>query len=131
MDEKNVPIKRKFSLKALPIAGLFIVAIAALLFMSFVAVAYYNGGMNSSVDTLKGEIVAIDKVHNAQTLTLLSNQIGQFPNDRLNIFLNGNTKVRICNEKKPLNDMSVGRTATVVYKELGGVAVADRIYERC
>lgn len=110
---------------------LLIVAVAALFVMSLTDTAFALGVMPGDRGTLKGEVVAVDHVHNANTVTLLSGRIGQFPNDKLNIFLTKDTKLKVCNMSEPLKDIRVGSNATVKYHERGGVAVADSIAERC
>ncbi len=91
------------------------------------AAAYGRAGE----DSLKGEIVAMDTVNHIQTLTVRSDEIGGFPNDKLNIFLNKNTTVTMCSEKEPAKDLKVGRSATIEYHESGGVPVADAVSEQC
>ncbi len=110
---------------------IFAVIVASLLVVSFANTAFALGSMKVDSGSLKGEVVAVNDVHNAQTLTLQSSQIGRFPNDKLNIFLNRSTKVKVCNANEPIKDIKVGHSATVKYHELGGVAVADLISERC
>lgn len=128
--ESKVAQKRS-STAAHLLAGLFIATIAVLFVMSFAGVVYAQVGMQGDRGSLKGEVVAIDHVHNAQTITLRSGQGGQFPNDTLNIFLNKDTKLNVCAVREPLKDMSVDHNATVTYHELGGVAVAASISEQC
>jgi hypothetical protein len=62
------------------LAMLLIMTVAALFVMSFTNLNIAQGSMQDR-GTLKGEVVAIDNVHNARTMTLRSSQIGQFPND--------------------------------------------------
>ena len=81
---------------------------------------------------LKGEVWAVDNLHNINMLTLQSNTIGQFPNDQLNIFMNKNTSVKICNEREAENDINVSRKATVTYHEVQGLLpLADSVTEKC
>jgi hypothetical protein len=83
-------------------------------------------------DTLKGEVVAVDNLHHISMLTLRSDEIGRFPNDRLNIFMNKNTSVKVCNEREPVKDINVSRNATVTYHEVQGLLpVADTVSEKC
>jgi hypothetical protein len=127
MAEKSHITKRS---SARFLAVLFIMTVASLFIMSFTTAALAQGNMQGDRGSLKGEIVAIDNVHNVKTLTLRSEQ-WQFPNDTLNIFVHKDTKFNLCSESKPLKDMGVDRNATVTYHEVGGVAVADSISEHC
>jgi hypothetical protein len=104
--------------------------VAVLFFMSFMNEGLAQGSMLDK-GTVKGEVVAIDNAHNMRTMTLRSDQIGQFPNNELNLFLNHDTTFKVCNANEPFKDMSVDRTATVTYHEVGGVAVANSISEHC
>ena len=114
------------------VAAYFLAVLVAVLFvLSFASAPLAQGSMMGDRSSLKGEIVAIDNVHNAQTMTLRSQYVGQFPNDTLNIFLHKDTKLKICDASKPLKDLSVDRNANVTYHEVGGVAVADSISEQC
>ncbi len=82
--------------------------------------------------TLKGRVVALDTSHQTKTVTLQSREIGRtVPNSELNIFANDNTRVMVCKESEPLSSVKLGSNATIKYHELGGVALADNIYERC
>jgi hypothetical protein len=108
-----------------------VMILAVIFLLSFTSAALAERGMYGDRGTLTGEVMAIDQVHNATTLTLISSQIGQFPNNQLNIFLNQDTKVQVCKASEPVKDISVSRDATVKYHEVGGVAVAERISERC
>ncbi len=110
---------------------LLIMAITAVFVLSFANAALANGSMQSGATTLNGEVVAVDNVHNDKIVTLQSNQIGQFPNDKLNIFLGQNANIKVCNVKEPFKDIKVGRDANVKYHEMRGIAVADSISERC
>ncbi len=105
--------------------------VASLLIFSLTGNAFAAGAMQGDRGSLKGEVVAVNQVHNAQTLTLRSSQVGQFPNDQLNIFMNKDTKVKVCNVREPYKDIHVDHTAVVKYHELGGVAVANSIAEQC
>lgn len=108
-----------------------VMALAVIFFLSFANAAVAQAGMESESNVLTGEVMAVNPVHGATTLTLISGQIGQFPNNEMNIFLNGDTKVKVCSEREPVNDISVSRNATVTYHEVGGVAVAEQISEQC
>ena len=113
------------------LADLLLLLMAVLVVVSFVNTASaVTAGMQGD-RSITGEVVTVDHGPQAGTLTLRSNQIGQFPNDKLNIFINQNTRVQVCNEKEPVSHMQVDRNATVLYHEAGGVLVADSIHERC
>ncbi len=82
--------------------------------------------------TLKGEVVVVDNLHKMGMLSLRSNEIGQYPNDRLNIFMNKDTKVKVCSEREPQNDIKVSHNATVTYHEVQGLLpLADSVTEKC
>lgn len=108
-----------------------VMAVAAIFFLSLADATVAQAGMQSESNTLTGEVMAVNPVRGATTLTLISSQIGQFPNNELNIFLNSNTKVKVCSEREPVNDINVSRNATVTYHEVGGVAVAEQVSEQC
>ncbi len=83
-------------------------------------------------DTLQGEVVAVDNLHHMGMLTLQSYKIGQFPNDQLNIFMNNDTSVKICNKGEPEKDIKVSRNATITYHEVQGLLpLADSVTEKC
>ncbi len=107
------------------------ITVASLLIFSVTNNAFAAAAMMGDRGSLKGEVVAVNQVHNAQTLTLRSSQIGQFPNDQLNIFMNKDTKVKVCNVREPYKDLRADHSVVVKYHELGGVALADSIAERC
>jgi hypothetical protein len=109
----------------------FVAVVAALFVLSFGITAFAAGGMQGDRGSFKGEIVAINHLHNSNTLTLQSSQIGQYPNDTMNIFVNRDTKVKVCSASEPFKDMKVDHSAAVTYHELGGLAVADSISEQC
>ncbi len=119
------------TLAARLITKFFVVVVAVLLATSFTGAAFARGGLQTERGSLKGEIVTIDHANNLKTVTLRSSQVGQFPNDELNIFLTKDTKIKVCNSLEPFKDMRVDHSATVTYHELGGMAVADSISERC
>lgn len=116
------------------LTGFLAVAAAALFVLSFSNMAYSGGnplkGERSSL-TLKGEIVAVDSGHHIRTLTLISNGIGRYPNDELNIFVKPDVKVKVCGLREPAGDIMVSRNAVIRYHELSGLAVADAVSERC
>lgn len=110
------------------VAVVFVMSVALL----FAAPLANAASAQSRTSTVTGEIVAIDQTNNVNTLTLRSTQqIGQFPNDELNIFLNSGTKINVCKSSEPFKDMKVGRHAKVIYHELGGVPVANSVSEQC
>jgi hypothetical protein len=110
---------------------LSVMSLAVIFLLAFTNVALAQGKMQGDRGTLTGEVIALDHVHNPTTMTLVSSQIGQFPNNQLNIFLSRDTKVQICKASESSKDISVSRNATVTYHEVGGVAVANRISEQC
>jgi hypothetical protein len=105
------------------LAVLFIMAFV----LSFTSVALSQGCMQGDRGSLNGEIVGIGNVGHAQIVTL---RLGHFPNDMLNIFLNKDTKLQVCNASKPLM-WSEGGKAIVRYHQIGGVVIADSIFEKC
>ncbi len=117
---------------ALFLSGLLVLAISAVFVLSLTGYAFSKESMpGSASDTIKGEVIAVDSGHYMKTLTLESDQIGPFPNNSLNIFVNPGTRVNVCGMSEPASDLQVDRTATVIYHEVGGVPVAERISERC
>jgi hypothetical protein len=108
-----------------------------LLFMLILSVSFANSTFagwdrqSAPNDTLQGEVVAVDNLHNMSMLTLQSQKIGQFPNDQINIFMNNDTAVKICNARKPEKDIAVDRNATITYHEVQGLPLADRVTEKC
>ena len=60
---------------------LMMTAAALMVFMSFANVALAQGSMQGNIATLKGEVIAVDAVHNGKPLTLVSGQIGQLEVD--------------------------------------------------
>ncbi len=110
---------------------LSVMTLAVIFLLSFTNAALAQGNMLSDRGALTGEVMAVDHVHNATTLTLVSDQIGQFPNNELNIFINKDTKIQVCKADEPMKDLGVSRNAKVTYHEVGGVAVAKRITEQC
>jgi hypothetical protein len=103
-----------------------------LLAMSFVNTVSASGNWQERYKgSLRGEVVSVNTVNHITTLTLRSEEIGNFPNDTMNIFLNRDTKVKSCNASEPARDINVGRNATIQYHVSGGVIVADALSERC
>jgi hypothetical protein len=120
--------------RALKLAATLIILLVAVISSSFIANnALAIGGRHTRHEnTLKGEVVAVDTLHHINMLTLQSYKIGQFPNDQLNIFMNKNTSVNICSERKPEHDIKVSRDATVTYHEVQGLLpLADSVSEKC
>ena len=95
----------------------FIVVFVALLFV----VSFGNTVHARSYPTewdkgfLQGEIVAVDNLNHITTLTLRSEDIGNFPNDTMSIFLNRDTKVKVCIASEPAKDINVHRKAEIEY----------------
>ena len=113
------------------LTGLVVIIVTALLVLSLANTAFTKEMMQSEKGPLTGEIVAVDNGYDLQMLTVRSDQIGQYPNDTMNIFLNKNTNVNICSAQEPTADITVNRTATIMYHEVAGLAVADRVMEKC
>ncbi len=113
-------------------AGLLLLVLTGVFVLSLTGVAFSRESMPAGArDTLRGEVVAVDTGHYIRTLTLESGQIGPFPNNELNFFMTGSTKVNICGMRSPAGDIQAGRHATVTYHEAGGAPVADSVSERC
>jgi hypothetical protein len=108
-------------------AGLFMMTVASMLILSSYGAAMSQENTQADMGVLSGSIVGISNVNNMQVVTL---RLGNFPQDTLNIFLNKDAKFQVCNESRPLA-WTEGREATVTYHELGGLAIADSIYEKC
>ncbi len=114
-------------------------ALLVLLFTLILIVSFANSTLASwgnkqagQKDTLQGEVVAVDHLHHMGMLTLQSYKIGQFPNDQLNIFMNKDTSVKICNKREPEKDIKVSRNATVTYHEVQGLLpLAYSVREKC
>lgn len=115
------------------LTGLIVLIAAALIVLSYtnMAAAYTWGTMQKGEKAVKGEVVAIDNMGHLTVLTVQSNEIGRFPNDQMNIFLKPYTTAKICKATEPAKDIRVSRNATIKYHELGGLAVADSVSERC
>lgn len=82
-------------------------------------------------NSLNGEVVAVENARHLTVLTVQSEEIGPFPNDQLNIFVNPYTTVKICKGTEPARDVKVNKVATITYHEVAGLAVADRVREHC
>ncbi len=122
--------RRKSYLLMIGLVTMFVVMIAAaVLAFSRTSSAAPRGTVKE--DTIKGEVYSITNSRHLGTLTMLSEKLGAYPNDELNIFLTKNTKVKICSVREPEKDIAASRTATVKYHEIQGLAVADRVSERC
>ncbi len=129
---RNIFTKKGSAKTAMLLTGFIILIAAALIVLSFTNTAFTRGSMQTGEKVaLKGEIVTVDNGHHLRTLTLRSDEIGRYPSDKLNIFLNQGTKVKVCGMREPAKDIRVSRNATIVYHELGGLAVADSVSERC
>ncbi|HUI45232.1 MAG TPA: hypothetical protein VL122_04450 [Nitrospirota bacterium] len=127
-------ITRRGSGSRVNLLAKFFILLVILVFSTSFANSVPAAGSQQAVqkDTLKGEVVAVDNLHHISMLTLRSDEIGRFPNDRLNIFMNKNTSVKVCNEREPVKDINVSRNATVTYHEVQGLLpVADTVSEKC
>ena len=110
--------------------GFVVLTVAALFVLSFTNTAFTEG-MAEGEGPLTGEVIAVDSGPHLGTLTLRSDEIGQYPNDKLNIFLSKDTEVKACDMSEPGKDIAVGRDVMIEYHEVGGLAVADSVAERC
>ncbi|MGD0884071.1 MAG: hypothetical protein ABSA46_04200 [Thermodesulfovibrionales bacterium] len=84
---------------------------------------------NDTEFTLKGQVVSLDSL--AQKLTvnsiyktpaLISGTLGDFT-----FSMGEMTKVTMCNQEKPIEDIKVGQDVTVSYHELNNQLYADAI----
>jgi len=126
-------ISRKRSSRAIYlVTGSFVLVVA-----TFLVFTVINTGLSQAMmmqgdkDSLTGEIVAVDNSHNLKTLTIRSDEIGQYPNDTVNIFLSKDTDVKLCTMNDPAEDIIVSRDVTIVYHEVSGLAIADSVSEQC
>ena len=103
-------------------------AMAAIFLVSFAGVALTMEIVQGSTHVLYGKIAAVDSSHPTGSLTLQSPVTAE---PALNIFVNDDTTVKMCNADKSLKDVRTGSNAQVTYYELAGVAVADFIYVPC
>jgi hypothetical protein len=110
------------------LTGIFAVMTAALLIAFFAGLAMSMERMQGNTDVLFGKIAAVDTSQPTGSLTLQSPVTGE---SALNIFVNDDTAVKMCDTDKSLKDIRIGRNAQVTYYELAGVAVADFIYVPC
>jgi NAD/NADP transhydrogenase beta subunit len=107
---------------------IFAAVAAALFLVSFAGIAMEKESRQGSVDVLYGKIAAVDTSHPTGSLTMHSPITGE---PLLNIFVNDDTAVKMCDADKSLKDIRIGSNAQVTYYELAGVAVADFIYVPC
>ena len=110
------------------LTGIFPVMTAAFLIALFAGVAMTMETTQGSTDVLFGKIAAVDTSHPTGSLTLQSPVSGE---PSLNIFVNDDTAVKMCDANKSLKDIKTGINAQITYYELAGVAVADFIYVPC
>ncbi len=122
--------RRKSYFLVIGLVAMFVVLIAAaVLAFSRTSSAAPQGTVKEN--TIRGEVYSITNSRHLGTLTLLSENLGAYPNDEMNIFLTKNTKVKICSVREPEKDIAASRSATVKYHEIQGLAVADSVSERC
>ena len=107
---------------------IFAVMAAALFVTSLAGVAMAMEGMQGSADILYGKITAVDISHPTKSLTLQSSATGE---QTMNIFVNADTAVKMCDADRPFKDIKVGSNVQVTYHERAGVAVAGFIYAPC
>ena len=131
MTKKLIPAVK--SLATMKEAAVFVmIVVAILLSISLVGVTIAKAGSEHMESTIQGEVVAVDNLHSMKMLTLRSDEIGAFPNDSLNIFLDSNTKVMVCNAPVSAEDINVSRNASVTYHEVRDwLVVADKITQGC
>jgi len=123
-------IKKGSGQRTIVLAALFVL-IAALL-MPVTSMAFSMDRMQRGAgNSLNGEIVAVDNTSHLTILTVQSDEIGRFPNNQMNVFLNPYTTVKICAASEPAKDAQVNREATISYHEAQGLAVADSVREHC
>ncbi len=122
----------------IPAGAAKVITIAAVLLASILFLTPYANSASAwgymqtaQGNSLQGEIVAVDNADHITTLTIRSDEIGSFPNDELNVFLNRDTLVKMCGRSEPAKDLKTGLNAKIEYHESGGVPVADVISERC
>ncbi len=129
----NTKLNKSTSVRvAMYLTWLLVLVLSAVFVVTFTGIAFSKGMMPGGDErTLRGEVIAVDTGHYIRTLTMQSGQIGPFPNNELNIFVNKGTQIRVCGMNEPASDLQVDRNATVTYHEVGGVPVATRISERC
>ncbi len=114
------------------LAGFLVLVLAALFVISLSSTALaLRSQQQSERGSLKGEIVAVDTMNHVRTVTLRSSAIGKYPNDEVNVFLNNDTKINVCNAKEPYGDLKTGKNAVIMYQEIGGVPVARSVSEQC
>jgi hypothetical protein len=107
---------------------IFTALAAALFLVSFASAVMATESMQGNADILFGKITAVDTSHPTNSLTLQSGESGA---ETMNIFVNDETAVKMCDAEKSLKDIKVGSNVQVTYYELAGVAVADFVYVPC
>ncbi len=130
----NTKLNKSTSVRAaMYLTWLLVLVLSAAFIVTFTGIAFSKGMMMPRGDerTLRGEVIAVDTGHYIRTLTMQSGQLGPFPNNELNIFVNKGTRISVCGMNEPASNLQVDRNATVTYREVGGVPVAARVSERC
>jgi len=127
---RNIVTKKSSFEPIYLLIGFVVLTVAALFVLSLTNTAFTEGMVEGN-GPLTGEVIAVDSGLHLGTLTLRSDEIGQYPNDKLNIFLSKDTEVKVCDMSEPAKDIAVGRDVTIDYHEIGGLAVADSVAERC
>jgi hypothetical protein len=108
------------------------VMVTALFIVSIASITGAKESMQGNADTLNGKITAVDTFHQTRSLTLQSGELGEtIPDNEMNIFVSGQTTVKVCDADKSLEDIKVGSNVQVTYYELAGIAVASFIYATC
>ena len=113
------------------LTGSVVLIVAALLVLSLANTALTEGMMPGGKDSLTGQIVAVDESNNLKTLTIISDELGTYPNDTITIFLSKDTDVKLCTMNAPAEESMVTRDVTIMYHEVSGLAVADIVSEQC
>jgi hypothetical protein len=113
------------------LTGLIVLIAAALMVLSFTNTAFTWGNMQQGEKAVKGEVVAVDNMRHLTVLTVRSNEAGRYSNEEIHIFLNPYGTAKVCTATEPAKDIMARRNATIKYHELGGLAVADSVSERC
>jgi hypothetical protein len=120
-------VRRKTSIQTAR-ARIFALMAAALFVISLAGIAMTMESVQGNADILFGKITAVDTSHPTESLTLQSSANRE---STVNIFVNEDTTVKMCDADRSLKDIKVGHNVQVTYYELAGVALADFIYVPC
>jgi hypothetical protein len=113
--------------------GFLVLAITAIFAASMENATFADTSMlKGQENAVTGEVITVENLNHLDMVTLRSEEIGKFPNDRLNTFLNRDSVVTVCNVSEPSRDIGVGRNVMVTYHEVRGLLpVADSVREQC